>query len=195
MCQMCDLAFVGFAEPQTAMLDSYVDALKRGWSPSTTADVGTRLLDIIAADTPGYLSALADNTTAIISPGATRTLADGRTVPALPQRTRWIWDGDFCGVIDMRWQPGTIDLPPPYLGHVGYAIVPWKRGHGYAKRALRHMLSEARDVGLVSFDVCTTADNVASQRVALANGATLIGTFYDAANDPAIERQRFRITL
>jgi len=48
-------------------------------------------------------------------------------VPRLPGRVLWVWDGEFCGVINLRFVPGTLDLPPHVSGHAGYAIVPWKR--------------------------------------------------------------------
>jgi predicted acetyltransferase len=191
MCQMCDVSFVGFAEPQEVMLDSYCDALAKGWSPNTERDVSGAQRDAIAADRAAFLASLVDEQ----PPGRTRTLDNGLVVPILPQRNRWIWDGDFCGQINLRWQVGTTDLPPPFLGHIGYSIVPWKRGHGLAKRALRHMLSEAREVHLPHVDICTTEDNPASQRVIIANGGVLIEAFRDAANNPAVPRLRYRITL
>jgi predicted acetyltransferase len=191
MCQMCDLSFVGFAEPQNAMLDSFVDALKRGWSPHSEVDVSRQLLDEIKTDANGYLVKVSDKRPA----GGTRTLDDGRVVPLLPQRIRWIWDGDFCGQINLRWQPGTSELPEYVLGHVGYAVVPWKRGHGLARKALRHMLAEARDVGLLHIDACTTTDNIASQRVIESNGGILQEQFHSHMFDATVERLRYRIEL
>jgi len=45
----------------------------------------------------------------------------------LPGFSRWMWDGECCGSIGFRWQPGTDVLPPHYLGHIGYAVVPCER--------------------------------------------------------------------
>lgn len=53
-----------------------------------------------------------------------------------PGYVRWLWDGEFCGTIGLRWQPATEALPPHCLVHIGYAVVPWKQGKRYAKRAL-----------------------------------------------------------
>ncbi len=45
-------------------------------------------------------------------------------------------------LIGLRWQRGSEALPPYCLGHIGYAVVPWKQGRGYATRALREVLGE-----------------------------------------------------
>jgi predicted acetyltransferase len=189
MCFACDMTFVGFAEPQLAMLASYVDALKQGWSPNTIVNVSVEQLADIAADPKAFLAVHADAR----EPG-TRTLADGRVVPVLPMRVRWIWDGTFCGAINLRWQPGTEDLPDYVSGHIGYSVVPWKQGHGLAKKALRHMLLEAREVHLKHVELTTDEDNVASQRVILANG----GQFVQSEPPTAFistTKHRYRINL
>ena len=69
---------------------------------------------------------------------------DGSTAKRLPGFKRWLWDGEFCGSIGLRWQPGTTALPPHCLGHIGYAVVPWKRRRGYATQALRDCSFELR---------------------------------------------------
>jgi predicted acetyltransferase len=98
------------------------------------------------------------------------TLPDGSTAKRVPGFKRWMWDGEFCGSIGLRWQPGTTALPPHCLGHIGYAVVPWKQGRGYAKSALSLILREAREVGLPYVEITTDPDNIASQRVITANG-------------------------
>ena len=67
---------------------------------------------------------------------------------ASPASSRWMWDGEFCGRIGFRWQPGTEVLPPHCLGHIRYAVVPWKKRRGHATRALAAMLPLARAEGL-----------------------------------------------
>jgi hypothetical protein len=64
-----------------------------------------------------------------------------------------------------------MDLPPHCLGHIGYAVVPWKRRLGYATSALAQMLVIARERGMSYVDIVTDVDNVPSQAVVLANGA------------------------
>lgn len=180
---------VNFLMPTALMLASYADALRTGWSPSNVRDVSGEQLTALADDAAAFLATLADG-----QPPRTRVLDDGRVVPLLPMRTRWIWDGMFCGVINLRWQPGTEALPPYVSGHSGYAVVPWQRGRGLATKALRHILSEARDVGLRHIDITTDADNVASQKVVLFNGGRLIEAFVTMELGPE-PRHLYRIML
>jgi predicted acetyltransferase len=107
--------------------------------------------------------------------GGTVRLPDGRDVPRLPGATRWMWDGEFCGAINLRHMPGSQDLPPHVSGHVGYAVVPWKRGRGYAIRALGLVLPLAASLGLRWLDATCAPANHASRRVLIANGAVEIG--------------------
>src|ERR1044072_6698351 len=124
--------------PSAEYLPSYVAALERGWSPDNLrGEVAAREeLAAIAADAEAFLKSLVD----IEAPVPPTTLPDGTPVPRLPGYRRWLWDGEFCGSIGFRWQQGTEALPPYCLGHIGYAVVPWKRGRGSATRALGEML-------------------------------------------------------
>ena len=189
MCAFCSLSFVGLAEPQAAMLPGYEAALRRGWSPSTTRDVSGEHRSAIETDAEAFLHSVSDEGGRWAGPAD----ADGHV--RLPRRVRWIWDGDFCGAISLRWQPGTDALPDHVLGHIGYSVVPWKRGNGYAKAALRHVLAEAADLTLTGVEVWTTTDNPASQRVIEANGGRLMmPAFVHPQHGPA-ERLRYRIAL
>jgi predicted acetyltransferase len=121
-------------------------------------------------------------------------LPDGSQVARLPGYRRWLWDGAFCGHIGFRWQPGTVALPAYVLGHIGYAVVPAKRGLGYATRALALLLPEARKEGLTHVDLTTDVDNIPSQKVISANGGTVIARFASEAHGNG-EMLRWRIEL
>lgn len=100
-------------------------------------------------------------------------LPDGSSATRIPGYRLWLWDGEFCGSIGFRWQPGTSSLPSHVLGHIGYAVVPWKTGLGYAKLALRLMLQHVREEGLEYVEITIDPENFASRRVVEANGGFL----------------------
>jgi predicted acetyltransferase len=179
--------------PRREALDGYVAALRGGWSPANVAgDTVVRAhLAAIERDADAFLDSLHDPE----ARGAPIILPDGSTVARLPAYTRWIWDGDFCGAVHLRWQVGTDELPPHVLGHIGYAVVPGKRGQGHATRALGLLLPEARAVGLRHVELTTVLENVASQRVIIANGGVLSGSFRKEAAYGGEEGLRFRISL
>ncbi|MCU0987060.1 MAG: GNAT family N-acetyltransferase [Acetobacteraceae bacterium] len=96
-------------------------------------------------------------------------------MPSLPGYTRWIEAGGFAGVVNFRWQRGTDALPPHVAGHVGYAVVPARRGQGIATRALALILVEARAVGLAAVELTAEPANLPSVRVIEANGGAMVG--------------------
>ena len=149
--------------PDARMLPSYVDALERGWSPRNVDSEKARrdTLVRIEEDADAFLAEFEDGGWL----GPPITLPDGTEVPRLPDIARWMWDGEFCGLINLRWQPGTSELPPHVLGHVGYTVVPWKQGRGHASAALRGMLPLARAQGLAWIEATATEANVPSWRV------------------------------
>jgi predicted acetyltransferase len=178
--------------PAAEHLPGYVAALERGWSPDNTRPAAAReQLEQIAADPAGFLRGMVD----LEATGPPITLPDGTVAPRLPGYRKWMWDGEFCGSIGFRWQPGTSALPPHVLGHIGYAVVPWKRRLGHATRALALLLPEARALGLDFVELTTDADNLPSQRVVTANGGILVEGFTKPAQYGGSDSLRFRIDL
>jgi predicted acetyltransferase len=155
------------------------------------AEAAREQLAEIAKDSASFVARLDDP----LGHGAPVKMPDGSTMPRLPGIHRWIFDEEFCGVIGFRWQKGSSELPPHVLGHIGFAVVPWKRRRGCATEALGLILPEARNVGLAYVELTTDVDNIASQRVILANGGALVGQFQKPSVYGGGESLRYRISL
>lgn len=157
--------------PSLEHLDAYRAALKTGWSPNNIRpEAATEELGALSKDPLAFLASLDDPE----ARGGDIKLSDGSFAARLPSVRRWIWSGGFCGSIGLRWQVGTNSLPPTCLGHIGYGVVPWRRGEGLATFALGAMLIEARGVGLTVVDLTADPENIASHRVIEKNGGHLV---------------------
>jgi predicted acetyltransferase len=179
--------------PSSAYLASYTGALQTGWSADNVrgAVAAAEELQRIQADPSAFLASMVDRE----AKGDPVKLPDGSVVRRIPGFRRWLWDGEFCGVIGFRWQPGTEELPPHCLGHIGYAVVPSKRNRGYASAALAQTLPLARAEGLRYVEVTTDPDNLASRRTIEKNGGVLIERFTKPVQFGGTPGLRYRIAL
>ena len=179
--------------PAPEYLSSYVAALERGWSPDNVRGAITAREELakIETDAAAFLASLDDRE----AKGPSVTLPDGSVVARLPGYRRWLWDGEFAGSIGFWWQPGTTALPPHCLGHIGYAVVPWKQRRGYATRALQALLIEAKMEGLPYVEITADIENIASQRVILRNGGTLVEQFTKPLQHGGTQGLRYRIVF
>jgi predicted acetyltransferase len=171
--------------PSLDRLAQYEAALESRWSPDTTRDVCAEQLAALRRDPHEFLAELARQDGTLVT-------ASGRVVPRLPSCVRWLDDGEFCGVINLRFVPGSDALPDYVSGHIGYAVVPWKRRRGYATRALALILPIAREVGLTAIEITCDDDNEPSRRVIVRNGGVSTGTRPDAGGKTKLV---FRIDL
>ena len=188
--------------PALPELDQYAAALRRGgfWADNIRREASAREeLAKIDADPAAFVASLEDRD----AKAGPITLPDGSQVERLRSFRRWMWDdghgggddGAFCGQIGFRWQPGTSALPPYVLGHIGYGVVPWKRGRGYATHALALLLPEARRQGLDQVELTTDTDNIPSQKVITNNGGILVERFTKDDAYGGGDALRWRIVL
>ena len=176
--------------PAEQHLHSYMQALQQGWSPDNLRpEAAQEHLARIAVDPQKFLAEQDDRE----AKGPPVILPDGTQVPRLPGYARWMWDGEFCGSIGFRWQPGSADLPPYCLGHIGYSVVAAKRNRGYARRALQLLLRETKLIGLPYVELVTDDDNLASQKVIEANGGVLVERFHKLPEHGGKKSLRYRI--
>ncbi|MEM8652467.1 MAG: GNAT family N-acetyltransferase [Pseudomonadota bacterium] len=179
-------------KPSLDLVPNYITALERGWSPDNLRpEAAQEQIEIISKDAASFVSSL-DDPAAKAGP---ITLPDGSKVPRLPGIQRWIWESEFCGTIGFRWKPGTEDLPPTCLGHIGYAVVPWRRGEGLASAALVEILPEAKAVGLSYVVITTSPDNPASIRVIEKAGGKRKRSFIADEAVGRLESIEFQISL
>ena len=184
--------------PTPALLAGYRAALERGWSADNLrgAVAAQEMLQRLDSD-PASFFVTVDDPQAI---GPPVKLPDSTQRARIPGLQRWIWDADdgpdgFAGSIGLRWMADNAPLPPHVLGHIGYAVVPWKRQQGHATKALALLLPLALAQGLQTVEITTDPDNAASQKVITANGGVLVEPFSKGeayGNKPGL---RYRIDL
>ena len=185
--------------PTPALLSGFRAALQRGWSADNLrgAVAASETLQRLDTD-PASFFMTTDDPQAL---GPPVTLPDGTQRSRIPGLQRWIWDAGsggpegFAGSINLRWMAANAALPPHVLGHIGYAVVPWKQRQGHATRALALVLPLAREQGLGSVEITTDADNIPSQKVIAANGGVLVEQFFKGEAYGNKAGLRFRIEL
>jgi predicted acetyltransferase len=165
-------------EPSLLNVSGFEDALAKGWSPDPRRQQDKAYveaeLDMLRNDRVGFLSR-------VTSGDVVATSVSSREPQRIILRPFWIWDGEFCGYITLRHLPGTSQLPLHLPGHVGYSIVPWKQGRGYATQALRLLLPIAAQAGFKRISIICNEDNLASRRVIEKLG----GVLHRTGSDPS----------
>jgi len=185
---------LALVRPGPEHLPDYVAALERGWSADNLRGAAAARDELaqIAADPAAFLALMHDPD----GLGPPVTLPDGTQRQRIPGLRRWMWDETgFAGTTGLRWTADGGPLPPHVLGHIGYAVVPWKQRRGHATRGLGLMLALARQQGLAAVEITTDPHNLASQKVILGNGGVLVEAFDKGAAYGHVPGLRFRIVL
>jgi predicted acetyltransferase len=151
---------ISIRKPSAIFLPGFLDALKRGWPEAWEPSARLSIRVAAAEDPTLFLDRMVRGEFGTVS--ATDASDDAR----VSGRTFWIWDGEFCGAIEFRYVPRTEDLPAGLQGHVGFAVVPWKCGQGYATRALAMLVPVLEaETTLDRVSIVCEAGNIASRRV------------------------------
>lgn len=140
MCDRCGAGFTffGLAEPQAALLDAFASALRAGWEPVIAASAS----DLNECDAALFFAQRAD-TIESSSP-------QGDMGPRRIRLVRWLWDGEFCGEVQLIYDA---TAEKDCRVDIRTSITQWKEGLRYRERAMRHLLTEARDLGVPLADL------------------------------------------
>lgn len=175
-------------EPNLPNLRDFEHALMRGWSPDPRRQQDKSFIET-------ELKSLRQNRQAFLTrltaSEVIATSVSNHEPQYLTIQSFWIWDGAFCGYITFRYLPRTIQLPLHVPGHVGYSVVPWKQGRGYATQALRLLLPVADQAGFARISIICNEDNLASKRVIEKAGGVFRHIGADASDSPAISKLFF----
>jgi predicted acetyltransferase len=146
------------SEPSLEFQDSYLAVIKEFQEKGQPLDES---ISDPGPDFAAFVKNLKDESLAI-------DLKPGR----VPQTTYWITDEDgYAGRISIRHE-----LTEKLLaigGHIGYGVIPSKRGKGYATKAFQLVLPKARALGLEKVLLTCLSSNTASKRIIESNGGIL----------------------
>jgi predicted acetyltransferase len=112
----------------------------------------------------------------------------------LPTATYDIYsDDELVGYCQLRHQPGRSEgLPVGFESHIYYEIKEPYRGRGYAKEALKHLLSAAKRIELEEVILTVAEKNIPSQHIIEAYAAELLDT---AVDTEGTLHRKYRIKL
>jgi len=177
--------------PSPERLPSYLDAVRRGWEGERVLFGSNEALLALAAQDPQLVLVQMQDRSA----EGVRYFEDGTIAARVPALFRWVWDGEFVGSIELRLPREGEEQVLDEIGHIGYGTVEWKRGRGYATKALSLMLALAIAEGMTDVELVTDTDNVGSHRVVTNNGGVLVDEFQQVERLGGGRVFRWRIDL
>ncbi|GIM84728.1 GNAT family N-acetyltransferase [Salinispora arenicola] len=147
-------------------------------TPETIEGPGIRLRPFHLTDAPATATACADPLTQRFLPAlpSPYTEADARLWITEGAPGVWATGGAAYAITDRATDQllGSVGLHDVIPGRqeaaIGYWVAPWARGRGVATAATRTLAERAFTTGTIRLELLTTAENTASQRVALAAG-------------------------
>lgn len=102
-------------------------------------------------------------------------------------------DSRLVGAIQIRPDMHGNELLEKYIGNIGYCVRPRERRKGYAGQMLHLALEYCRALGLDEVILSCEPENIASERVILANGGIYESTVYWPERDINLKRYHIRL--
>lgn len=149
--------------PCIEVFDSYIQALQEGFfrgnqNPATPEDIQ----EILQNPKEFIESLCACKTEEEVTPS-------GKLVHMVPYEILWLHAGNtFIGEVSFRFELSP--LLEDFGGHIGYGIRPSFQRRGMGCLALEMICERARSRGMDRLLVTCSPDNIASERIILANG-------------------------
>jgi predicted acetyltransferase len=165
-------------EPSVQYKDSFLAALEEYHKENKKLDEGVK---DPGSDFELFVKNLKEESLGI-------NLKEGR----VPQTTYWIIDKDgYAGRVSIRHELNEKLLKEG--GHIGYGVIPSKRGQGYGNKALELVLPKARALGLEKVLITCDSTNTASRKIIGKNGGVLENEIPGEGGKPS--KLRFWIKL
>jgi predicted acetyltransferase len=165
-------------EPSLALKSSFLSALQEYKSNNIPLDEGVA--------EPG------DDFAKYIQYLKEESLGINQKANRVPETTYWITDKDgYAGRISIRHELN--DKLLKFGGHIGYGVIPSKRGLGYGNKALEDILPKARALGLKKVLLFCLSTNIGSKKIIENNGGILENEVPGENGKPSL--LRYWITL
>ena len=113
------------------------------------------------------------------------TLPEGRVIATQFMFVRE-QDNKLVGMIQVRHYFN--DYLSKYGGHIGYSVRPNERRKGYGKQMLAAVLPYCKEIGLDIVLITCLEDNIASEKIILANGGKYENTIHEPEENVNLKR-------
>ncbi len=159
-----ELKMIRLERPNTKFKETYIDAVKEIQNKGADNESNEQYLKQNVEDLQHNFEEFVKDQLE-----THKGLDEGR----VPNTNFWIIDknDEYCGRISLRHYLN--EKLERFGGHIGYDIIPSKRGKSYATKALTLCLEEAKKLGLEKVMLTCDNDNIPSIKIIERNGGMM----------------------